>query len=276
MYQGVVTGISDIGFSHIAYTRGRFPVSEVHNLPLGSPSGYISTHVANDFYAKFRPKEWDDVKVLYLHGSNPQILYTASQAVRKLEDVKGLKIRGGGRIADILKSLGANPVPMEFGEVYEAMRRGVLEGVLGPIEMMKGWKTAEVSKYVTDTHEIGSMDLFFCVMNKDKWNSLPEDIKKTFDQVSAEWIERQGRVWNEIDIEAMEYVKSLKREIIPLSENEVKRWRAAVEPVILDYKKDMEVKGVSQSETETYIQFIKERIEFWKKKETEAGVKSAW
>ena len=56
MYVGVTTGIADIGFSHIGYTRGRFPVTETLDVPNGYPSGYIATQVSNDFYEKYNPR----------------------------------------------------------------------------------------------------------------------------------------------------------------------------------------------------------------------------
>ena len=89
MYDGVVTGITDIGFSHIQYTRGRFPVTEVFDLPLGFPSGWAATGVATDFFNKYKPKEWNDVQVLYLTTSGPIILQTISKPVKTLEDIKG-------------------------------------------------------------------------------------------------------------------------------------------------------------------------------------------
>ncbi len=66
MYDGVLTGITDLGLSHIQYTRGRFPVMEVFDLPLGFPSGWVDTRVATDFFNKYKPKEWNDVHVLYV------------------------------------------------------------------------------------------------------------------------------------------------------------------------------------------------------------------
>src|SRR4030043_1437130 len=82
MYDGVVTGITDLGLSHIQYTRGRFPVMEVFDLPLGLPSGWVDTRVATDFFNKYKPKEWDDVHVLYVSPSGPIILQTISKPVR--------------------------------------------------------------------------------------------------------------------------------------------------------------------------------------------------
>jgi TRAP-type C4-dicarboxylate transport system substrate-binding protein len=61
--------------------------------------------------------------------------------------MKGLKIAGKGRIADILKSLGAAPVPLETGDYYESLKRGVVDGAASPINTLKDWKLGEVAKY---------------------------------------------------------------------------------------------------------------------------------
>ena len=94
MFNGVVTGIADMGLSHIGYTRGRFPVTEVFDLPLGFPSGYVASQVSNDFYNKFKPAEWDSVHILYLTTSGPLILQTVSKPVKTLQDLKGLEDQG--------------------------------------------------------------------------------------------------------------------------------------------------------------------------------------
>jgi TRAP-type C4-dicarboxylate transport system substrate-binding protein len=149
MYDGVLTGIADLGLSHIQYTRGRFPVMEVFDLPLGFPSGWVDTRVATDFFNKYKPKEWDDVHVLYVSPSGPIILQTIGKPVRTLEDVKGIKIRAVGQMADIIQALGGVPVPLQMPDVYDSLRRGVIEGVTVDLSTLKYWKFAEVTKYVT-------------------------------------------------------------------------------------------------------------------------------
>ena len=69
--------------------------------------------------------------------------------VKALEDLKGMKIRGTGRIGDIVKALGGTPVPIEWGDIYDSLRKGVIGGTMLPLETMKGTNSGEVLKYVT-------------------------------------------------------------------------------------------------------------------------------
>ena len=78
-YDGVVKGISDIGFSVLAYTRGKFPLTEVSDLPLGMKLVSLPQNEINDYYKKFKPKEFDEVKVMYLHGHGPGIIHSKKE-----------------------------------------------------------------------------------------------------------------------------------------------------------------------------------------------------
>src|SRR3990170_5088485 len=89
MYKGVETGITDIGYSHVYYTPGRMPVSELIGLPIGTPTGWVGAHMAFDFYQKFKPKEFGGTRVLALHGNAPSMIIT-KKPVEKLEDLKGV------------------------------------------------------------------------------------------------------------------------------------------------------------------------------------------
>ena len=272
MFDGVVTGIADMGVSHIQYTRGRFPVMEVFDLPLGFPSGWVATQVSSDFYNKYKPSEWNDVHVLYVNTSGPLILQTVSKPVKVLDDIKGLKIRGTGRMTDVLKALGAVPIPLEMPDVYDSLRRAVIDGIMVDLSTLKYWKFAEVVKYVTSTWRLGTGITFYFVINKNKWDKLPPDIQKIVTEVAIEAKDKQGGLWNEMDIEGTEVFKSTGGQIIPLSDGEVAKWIKAVEPVIGDYKKNMVAKGYKESEIDDWPKYIKERIGYWSKEEKQRKI----
>ena len=272
MYDGVVTGISDLGFSHIQYTRGRFPVTEVFDLPLGFPSGWVGTQVSTDFFNKYKPSEWNDVHVLYMTTCGPTILETISKPVKTLEDVKGIKIRAEGQMSDIIKLLGGVPIPLEMPDVYDSLRRGVIEGVTVDFSTLKQWKFAEVTKFVTADWQLGTVITFYWVMSKSKWDGLPPDIQKIITEVASEAREKQATLWNQMDIEARDVFKSGGGEVIPLSDTEAVRWVKAVDPIIGGYKKNMASKGHKNTEVDGWLKYIEERIGYWSKAEKQRKI----
>jgi TRAP-type C4-dicarboxylate transport system substrate-binding protein len=249
---------------------------EIMELPLGFPSPWIAGHVANDFYDKFKPKEWDGYHPIVFCTSPVNVLQTLSKPVKALEDLKGMKIRGTGRIGDIAKALGAVPMPVEIVDTYEALRRGVVEGNFGPLEQLKGFKIGEIEKYVTASWKIGSVFSFYLVMNKAKWNSLPADVQKTITEHSRDFLDRWLVEWNAIDIEGREWFLKQGGQVVPISDAESARWVKAADPVIGDFKKDMVSKGYKAKEIDGWISFIKERIEYWKGQEKAKKVPSAY
>ncbi len=246
-YAGVVSGISDIGMSCFAYTRGRFPLLEGLDLPLGYPDGMTATRIANELAAKYQPAELADVKLLYVHAHGPGIL-ASKKPVRTLEDVKGLKIRATGLSSKIAACLGGVPVAMSQGETYEALQKGVVEATLCPVETLKGWKQGEVISSVTNSRVIGYTTAMFVVMNKNKWESLPADIQKIFTDVSSRWVERHGQAWDKADEDGWAYIRQLNRDIIDLTPEQQEDWKKAVESIIQEYITAASKKGLPGKE----------------------------
>lgn len=247
-YDGVVTGMSDIGFSVLAYTRGRFPVMSAVDLPLGYESGKQATAVINAVYDKFKPEELSDTEVMYLHAHGPGLVHTKGKAVRKLEDIKGLKLRGHGTSALVVEALGAVPVPSPMPECYQNIQKGVVVGAVYPLEANKGWRLGEVTDYVTCAFSAAYTTSFFVVMNKDKWNALPEDIRKIIRQINDEWVVKHGEAWDTSDMVGIRYFLNQGNEMIGLDEKESARWKEAVAPILDNYAKDMDEKGFNGKE----------------------------
>ena len=276
MFEGVVNGVSDIGLAHCEYTRGRFPVTETLSFPLGYTSGYVAGQVANDFFNQYHSKEWDAVQVLWFYSTGPQIVSTVKKPVRTLDDLKGQKIRTAGRPADILRSIGGTPVAVEMADIYDGLQRGVVDGLLSSMEVQKGWKTGEIIKYASLSYKAGTVFTFYVVMNKNKWNALPEDAKKVFKEVSLQFQDKYGIASNDIDIEGREYLKKNGGQLVPFPDEEAQKWAKAADPIMERHIKDLEGKGYKKADVEGYVKFVQERIPVWTKKEKELKIASPY
>ncbi|MBI9077680.1 MAG: TRAP transporter substrate-binding protein [Desulfatibacillum sp.] len=252
VYEGVVSGISDIGNSCFAYTSGRFPVMQAIDLPMAYPNGKVASRVANDFAMKHADQDLKDVKLLYVHAHGPGLLHT-QKPVRNLADLKGMKIRSTGFSAEVVTALGGVPVAMGQGGAYEALKTGVVEGTITPIESLKGWKQAEVVNYTTECSAVGYTTAMFVVMNKDKWNSLSADTQKIMEDVSAEWVDVHGVAWDVADDEGRAFTLEKGNEIIPLDDKENALWSETAQPVITKYEE-------STPNGSTYVTEIREAI----------------
>ena len=273
MYDGVVEGIADIGFSNIGYTYGRFRMTEALDLPLGFPNAWVANHVANDFFKQFKPKEWDKIHMLSMHTSPVNVILSATKPVYKMEDLKGMTLRGLGFIAEVVSALGATPRPIPTPESYEAVQKKVIDGLMLPMETLRAFRLAEVTKYATECWAIGQVYTFYLVMNKDTWNKLPPNIQKIFNEYPFE--EKLATVWNEIDIDGKSLGMVTGLKFIELPSAEITTWKKAVEPVLDKYVKSMVAAGYQEKETRESINYVRMRIEYWTKKQKELGVKSS-
>jgi TRAP-type C4-dicarboxylate transport system substrate-binding protein len=251
-YVSVTRGVADIGLSFCSYTMGRFPFFEALDLPLGYKSGYWGTKLANEFYAKFKPKEFDDVKVLFFTASPPHMLF-AKKPVRTLEDVKGLKIRSSGTSAKVVQALGGAPVAMPMSEAYDALSKGVTQGIMGPYEPMKGFRLAEV---VDNATEYGSAysNVNYIVMNKDKWNAIAPNDQKAIEGINSEWIEKMGKLWDDYNKEGRDFFIQKGGKITVLSQQEDERWAARLSPILNEYVKNMKAKNLPGEEAIKFAQ----------------------
>ena len=252
-YDGVIRGISDFGMADLAYTRGRFPLTEVFYLPLGYKNALAATKMVNAFYKKSRPKELDETKIMFFHAHGPGIIHT-KKPVHKLEELKGMKIRSHGMSTKIVSALGATPVAMPMSDSYDALQRGVTDGIICPMEALEGWKLGEVVKSTTQDFSCAYTSAFFVTLNKEKWNSLPPDTQKIIEKVNEEWIEPLGKIWDEIDKSGREFTLKLGNQIISLSKEEEEKWTKATKPLLDEYVTTMKAKGLPAEEALKFCQ----------------------
>ena len=246
-YDGIVKGIVDVGFGIMSYTPGRMPLSEFIVLPNGYKSGAQASRMANAFYKKFKPKEFDEVKLFYLHAHGPAFFHTKKQ-VTKIEELRGLRIKGDGNTSKVIAAAGATPTTMPMLETYDAIKRGLADGVLNPMETLKGWKFGEVCKYTYINHGNSYGNGFFVAMNKERWSSFPQDIQQIIDKLNEEWFEKQAKLWTWVDEDAIEYAKKTGQKFFYASPADEARMMGMMKPLYDNYIKSMKEKGLPGEE----------------------------
>ena len=247
-YEGVVNGIADIGTSRFAMTPGRFPVAMGYEMPgIDYNSAYVSNSVAWELYKKYKPTEMNDTHMLWIDSNGPGFLYT-KKPVRTLADLKGMEIRADGMVLEAIKLLGGVPVSMPITEVYLALQKGVVQGTLDRLGGLKGFRHAEVTKYIEDVRFIYPSAMFFNTMNLKTWESLPDDIKKVFNDIADETVVKSAEVFEEEEKVGLKYALDKGMEIIRIPPEEQAKWKETLKPVQEKWVAEMEAKGLPGKE----------------------------
>ncbi len=249
LFDQVKDGVVDIIWTLPGYTPGRFPRTEAFELPFIAGNGEQTSQAAWEFYEKHLKDELKDVKIIAVHTHGPGLIHAKGNGVRKLEDMKGLKLRAPTRIInELIKTLGATPVGMPVPQMPEALSRGVIDGTVVPWEVTTPLKVAELVN--THTTFSGNRSLyvsfFIFAMNQAKYDSLPDDLKKVIDANSGmEASKWAGRVMDEGDVPGLEAAKKRGNTIVELDAAETARWVEASQPVVDGWIKEMDGKGLN-------------------------------
>ena len=210
----VKNGVADIAWTAPGYSTGRFPKTEALELPGILPLGGLPGGRAIwDFYGQQLKDEYKDYKVLAMHGDGGMNIHTASKLLASAGDFKGVKLRSPNRtIARTLTALGATPVAMPPAQVTEAIAKGVVDGASAVWEVMLPTKLDEVTKFHFETpadRPVMGATVLVLLMNKQKYESLPADLKAIVDRTSGlPLVERYGKAWDEASIAARNKVKA--------------------------------------------------------------------
>jgi TRAP-type C4-dicarboxylate transport system substrate-binding protein len=218
----------------------------VFELPFIAASAEATSQAAWEFYEKYLKKEFESVHVIAVHVHGPGLLHVKGNGVQKLEDLKGLKLRGPTRQATaLLAALGATPVGMPVPAMPEALSKGVIDGTVIPWEVTTPLKVAQlVQSHTNFTGSRGLYTSFFVfAMNKAKYDALPADIKKVIDANSgmsaSKWV---GRVMDEGDAPGIVAAQAAGNKMITLDVTETARWKAAAAPIAEAWVKEMTAK----------------------------------
>lgn len=240
-------GVVDLTWTVLGYTPGRFPKTEVFELPFMSGNAESSSKALQEYVEKFAADEFKDVKLIAVHTHGPGLFHT-KQPVTGLESLRGMKVRGGSRIINnMLTTLGATPVGMPVPAVTEALSKGVIDGTTIPWEVAPSLKVHELVK--NHTTFAGNKGLytqtFAFSMNKGSYDKLPPDLKKVIDANSGiETAAMFGRAMDDGDKAGREIAVKAGNNIVALEAAETQRWLRTASTVESDWVAEVAKKGI--------------------------------
>ena len=209
--------------------------------------GEATSKAFHEYCEKNCAKEFADVKVIAWHAHGPGLIHSKNP-INKLEDMKGLKIRGGSRVINqLLEKLGATPVGMPVPAVPESLSKGVIDATTIPWEVTPSLKVAELVKNHTGFSGKNGLytQTFVFAMNKAAYDKMPDDLKKIIDANSGiETAAMMGRVMDEGDKIGLAIAQKAGNNIITLDEAETQRWKDTAAPLVEAWEAEMAGKGI--------------------------------
>jgi len=241
-------GVADIVWTLPGYTPGRFPITEVFELPFFSTSYGATSRALWDFVEGSAASEFSGLRPIAVWTAGPYLLHFRSRQVNTLDDLKGLKVRTPSRLGNrMLAALGATPVGMPAPQMTEGLAKGVIDGALLPWEVVPALKIQELTRYHAEpTGEIAlNTATTIFVMGQKKYDSLPDDLKKVID-------DNRGREVSAFAATQLEEAGKSGREatagngntIYQIAPAELERWKQATAAVAEEWIKDISDKGM--------------------------------
>ncbi len=247
LFDQAVDGVADIVWTVVGYTPGRFPSTEVFELPFMVADARAASCAYWKMYEKDMQKEFSDVRILgtWVHGPG---LFHTSDPVEVPADLKGMKIRGGSRMVNqLLELTGATPVGMPVPAVSEGLSKGVIDGTTIPWEVTTALKVPELVTNHTEFEGPALYTLTFVLaMNKEAYGKLPDDLKAVVDANSGlQFSIFAGGVQSDADGPARQIAEDLGNNIITIDEATAKSdWLPIVEPIYEDWVANLSGRGI--------------------------------
>jgi len=244
----VKDGVDDLVITLPGYTAGRFPTTEVFELPFMTNSAQAGARAAWDYINKYSLKEFPGTRLLATWVHDEGYVHTNGRAVKTLADFRGLKMRAPTRQTNkLLAALGASPVGMPLPAIPDAVSKGTIDGFLLPWEVMPSLKLQEMVKFHSETDP--SMPalysaVFVFAMNQAKYDSLPADLKKVIDDNSGAALSQQvGKTWDGSQAAGRKAAQDRGNTFTMIPASELANWVKASAPLYDDWIADMDKRG---------------------------------
>src|SRR5262245_12985104 len=248
LYDQAKDGVADIVWTLPGYTPGRFPRTEVFELPfIASPRGIVNAKASQEYADSHLAEETKGVKLLSFWSHDQGVIH-CREKIETLADLKGKKLRFPTRLAgEALKAVGVAAIGMPVPQVPESLAQGVIDGAVVPWEVVPAVKLHELVKFHTEIPGTPTFYTasFFLVMNQAKYEGLAEDVRKVIDDTTGmTFATDAGNMWDTAGADVAKMVKEKGNTILTLSEADKATWMTASEPVTASWVTEMQGKGI--------------------------------
>jgi TRAP-type C4-dicarboxylate transport system substrate-binding protein len=249
----VETGGVEIAYAVQGYTPGRFPASSVMELPLLYPDSVTGTKAFWQLYQEgLLGKEYADVKVLSLFVLPPYGIFTVDRDVKELRDLRGLRVRSPSPTVGLaLQRLGTIPLGIPVDVLAENIGDGLIDAIAfgwdtpHTINGAGGKKTLEDQlKYLVDADF--AAPALTIVMNKAKYEAMPEDLRKVIDAHSGRDFSISLAKYREEheSLAKARLAKDPAHVVIALTAAQREEMKKLVAPVVVDWANALKKQGI--------------------------------
>lgn len=262
-FKASVSDVTDITHGYPQYATGSFHLCHAIELPFAFPNAYVASFVAEKLYPKYFKNEYENMGVyLSSYNASPAYNLLSKKPIRKLEDIKGLKIRSpGGLATEMIKRLGAIPVFITTSELYSSFQSGIIDAVLLHDAGINAYRLYEVGKYKTKL-QIAIVGTPFC-LNRKTFDRLPPDLKRVFYNNLRVLSQFSARGYMSGDENAHMVIEKAGVETITLSTGEFARWRSALMPMWEEFIVKNEAKGLPAKELIKDLKALSNKYADW-------------
>jgi TRAP-type C4-dicarboxylate transport system substrate-binding protein len=256
----VAAGVTDIGWGLNGVPAGRYPRSSIMELPLIATTAKGAAKTFASMYASHLAADFKGFKVLNLNCTNAQGFALREKAVPNLDGLKGLRIRSpNNQVQAVLLHVGAVPVTMGPGQIYESLEKGTLDGATTGWDGVRGFRLENIIKGYFSARL--TLTCFHIVMNEKKYQSLPADVQKAVDETTAKWVESFPRAWDKADALARASAKEKGVVETIASDADLAALKTRLKPVIDAQLAAIEKQGVANAR-EIYDEMVKRAAQF--------------
>src|SRR5687767_12503225 len=246
-FDAVRDGLMDLSYVTASYTPARHVLPLMPELPGAGDTSVVNSIAYSRIHWKHFHKvgEYKGVKLLGVFTHGPGHMFT-KKAVNNINDIKGLKIRTGGGVAEaVANAIGASAFVKPAPESYELLKSGVADVVFFPMESIVSFKLDSVLEQATLFPGGMYSSAFGFFMNEDKWNKLSKQDQDAISRISGEHIARlAGRSWDEADKKGLEALQKSGVKIVNADAAFVAEVQKRSAPIVDDWITKANAKGV--------------------------------